>query len=112
MQGGFYEKVFSQYDIEVLTPDEADQGYIHDKYMNELVNGVILDETRSGLLGIIDKVKHEHDLQGLILGGTELTPILKDDDVPGIHVLDTTDIHVKSVLKTIIPDTQKHSRSN
>jgi len=69
--------------------------------MNELVNGIILDETRSGLLGVIDKVNHDHDIQGLILGGTELPLILKNDDVPGIHVLDTTDIHVESVLKLL-----------
>lgn len=101
MQGGFYNKVFSKHDIEVIAPDEAGQTYVHDKYMNELVNGIIQDETRSGLLGIIDKVRHDHDIQGLILGGTELPLILKTDDVPGIHVLDTTDIHVESVLNLL-----------
>lgn len=101
MQGGFYNKVFSQHGIEVITPDEAGQSYVHDKYMNELVNGIILDETRSGLLGIINKLIHDHDIEGLILGGTELPLILKTDDVPGIHVLDTTEIHVGSVLNLL-----------
>ena len=36
-----------------------------------------------------------------IVGGTELPLILNNDDVPGIHVLDTTDIHVESILKIL-----------
>lgn len=97
MQGGFYDQVFSQYDIQVLTPDDEDQCYIHDKYMGELIKGIIRNETKSELLAIAAKMTLEHDIQGLILGGTELSLILQNDDVPNIHVLDTTDIHVESI---------------
>jgi aspartate racemase len=45
MQGGFYEKTFSQHQIEVMVPNDADQDYIHHKYMSELVKGIILDES-------------------------------------------------------------------
>ena len=98
MQGGFYDQVFSQHDIQVFTPDDEDQCCIHDKYMGELVKGIIRDETKFELLAIAAKMKLEHDVQGLILGGTELSLILHNDDVPSIHVLDTTEIHVESIL--------------
>ena len=101
MQGGFYEKVFSQRDIEVITPNDVDQSYIHDKYMGELLKGVLREETKFGLLAVINKMIHEYDIKGLILGGTELPLILKNDDVPNIHVLDTTEIHVGSILKLL-----------
>ena len=55
MQGGFYAEVLSQNGIEVITPDEADQRFIHDKYMSELVKGIILDQTRTGLINVIEK---------------------------------------------------------
>jgi aspartate racemase len=101
MQGGFYDQVFSQHDISVFTPDDEDQCYIHDKYMGELIKGVIRDETKSELLAIAAKMKLKHDVQGLVLGGTELSLILQNNDVPSIHVLDTTEIHVESILEAL-----------
>lgn len=98
MRGGFYDQVFSQHDIQVFTPDDESQCYIHDKYMGELIKGIIRDETKSELLAITAKMKLEHNVQGLVLGGTELPLILQNDDVPSIHVLDTTEIHVESIL--------------
>jgi len=101
MQGGFYNEVLSKQDIEVVVPDEADQDYIHDKYMSELVKGMVRDETRSQLLNIIDEMKNKYDLQGLILGGTELPLILTKKDVSSLHLLDTTEIHVESILEKL-----------
>lgn len=101
MQGGFYSEVLSKKGIEVITPDEADQRYIHDVYMGELVKGVILDQTRMGLIGVIEKMKIKNNVKGLILGGTELPLILKPGDVSGIHVFDTTEIHVESILEVL-----------
>ncbi len=46
-------------------------------------------------------MKLEHDVQGLILGGTELPLILQNEDIPSIHVLDTTEIHVESILESL-----------
>src|SRR6266699_2338574 len=57
MQGTFYPKVFSREGIELIAPDAKDQEYIHDKYLNELVPGNILPETRDGLLAIVDRLK-------------------------------------------------------
>src|SRR6266536_4415416 len=49
MQGNFYQKVFSREGIELVVPDTKDEEYIHDKYLNELVPGIFLAETRDGL---------------------------------------------------------------
>ena len=101
MQGGFYNGVLSKQGIEVVIPDAVDQDYIHDKYMSELVKGIVRDETRSHLLNIIDEMKHKYDLQGLILGGTELSLILTKDDIASLPLLDTTEIHVESILENL-----------
>ncbi|MEM9808582.1 MAG: amino acid racemase [Cyanobacteria bacterium P01_D01_bin.56] len=102
MQGGFYGEVLSKKGIQVLTPDETDQQFIHDKYMGELVKGIILDETRTELIGVIEKMKRKDTVQGLILGGTELPLILGPGDVAGIHVFDTTEIHVESIMEVLM----------
>src|SRR5206468_12032820 len=98
MQATFYSKVFSRQGIELLVPEPNDQAYIHDKYMNELVPGKFLPETRAGLLAIVDRMKAKSDppsqsygeagIDGVILAGTELPLILNDPDHNGIPFLD------------------------
>jgi aspartate racemase len=101
MNGGFYDQVFLQHNIQVFIPDDADQSFIHEKYLAELIKGNILNDTKSKLLGIATKMKKEHGIQGLILGGTELSLILQNGDAPGIHIIDTTDAHVESILEAL-----------
>ena len=102
MQGGFYGAVFEKAGIELVTPKPADQDFIHDKYMNELIFRTILDETRKRFVEIAESMKKESGIQGLILGGTELPLILKDGDAPGLPLLDTTVIHVKAALEEML----------
>ncbi len=102
MQGTFYAKVFSRGGIELLVPEPNDQDYIHDKYMNELVPGKFLSETRSGLLAIVDRTKAKSDIDGVILAGTELPLILRDFDHDGIPFLNTTKIHVEAAVDEML----------
>lgn len=102
MQGRFYPDVFSKAGIELSVPAPDEQDYIHDKYLNELVPGILLPETREHLLGIVDRMKAEQGIEGLILGGTELPLILKDIQYNGIPFLDTTQIHVKHAVAELL----------
>ena len=102
MQANFYPKVFSREGIELIVPDADDQDYIHDKYMNELVPGNFLSETREGLLAIVDRLKARSDIDGVILAGTELPLILRDADHEGIPLLDTTKIHCQAAVTEML----------
>jgi len=102
MQGRFYPDVFSKEGITLAVPEQDEQDYIHDKYMSELVNGIILPETRERLLMIVDRLKERQGIQGLILGGTELPLILRDVLDRGIPFLDTTKIHVKRIVAQLL----------
>ncbi len=101
MRGRFYPDVFSREDITLVVPEEEEQEFIHHKYMTELVNGVVLPETRERLLRIVDRLKQREQIQGLILGGTELPLILRDAD-RGIPFLDTTRIHVDRAVAQLL----------
>jgi aspartate racemase len=98
MQGRFYPDAFSKEGIVLAVPDEHDQAFIHHIYFNELVLGIVLSETRERLFTIVDRLKEREGIQGLILGGTELSLILRDATVRGIPVLDTTRIHAKAIV--------------
>jgi aspartate racemase len=104
MQSGFYQDVFSAEKMMIILPDEDEQDYIHDKYMNELVAGNFLPETRGRLLEIVERLKKDEGIQGLILGGTELPLILRDADVKDAEIpfLDTTRIHVKGIIAQLL----------
>ena len=101
MQKQFYPDVFSKAGITIVIPEPEERNYIHDKYMNELVNGIILPETRERLLMIVGRMIAQQGIDGLILGGTELPPILNDDKYNGITFLDTTKIHVKYAVEEL-----------
>ncbi len=102
MQGHFYQDVFSREQIELAVPGKDEQDYIHDKYFGELVRGIILPETRERLLTIVNRMKARDEIEGLILGGTELSLILRDGAATGIPFLDTTQIHVEAIVVELL----------
>jgi aspartate racemase len=98
MHGRFYPDVFTREGIAFAVPTPTEQDYIHDKYLNELIPGQFLPQTREGLLAIAMRMKKEDGIEALILGGTELPLILTDSSSIGIPFLDTTQIHVNAIL--------------
>jgi aspartate racemase len=98
MQGDFYQKVFAAAGLAIITPNDEEQAFIHEKYLGELLNNVFLPETRERLLNIAAQMKVRDAIDGLILGGTELPLIMRDDDRCGIPFLDTTRIHVERIV--------------
>jgi aspartate racemase len=102
MQGLFYPAVFSRAGIEIIVPTEAEQNFIHEKYLGELLKDIFLPETRDRLLDIVDRMKERDGIEGLILGGTELPLILRDAEHNGIPFLDTTKIHVGRIVAALL----------
>lgn len=102
MQAPFYPAVFSRTDIKLVTPNEQEQEYIHDKYFNELLQDVFAPETRARFLAIADEMKARDGIEGLILGGTEIPLLLRADEHNGIHFLDTTRIHVDRLIAEML----------
>ena len=98
MSGRFYPDVFERDGMKIVAPAADEQEYIHEKYMNELVAGRFLDETRGRLLSIADRLIRELAIDGLILAGTELPLILTGDRHRNIPLLNTTRIHVHAVI--------------
>ena len=86
----------------LVPPSQEEQAYIHDKYVNELLNGVFLPETRDRLQQIIAIQKQRDCIQGVILAGTELPLILRAESVEGLPILDTTQIHVNAAVSEML----------
>jgi len=102
MQGRFYSEALGRAGIAVVVPTLEEQEYIHEKYMNELVNGIVVPETRVQLLAIVGRLRTEEGIDGVLLGGTELPMILRDVGDQNVHVLDTTRLHVEEVVARLL----------
>ena len=104
MQGGFYQKVFAREGIAVAIPESGDQEFIHDTYLNELVNGVVLAATRERYIAIARRMKKEQGIEALILGGTELPLLLRDAIGIGMSLLDTARLHVEAAVSELLSE--------
>jgi aspartate racemase len=102
MQASFYPKTFERAGIVAIAPSPDEQAYIHEKYTVELLNNIFRPETREQLLAIVATMKQRDGIEGLILGGTELPLILRDNGATGIPLLDTTQIHAKAAAARML----------
>ncbi|MFT5275871.1 MAG: aspartate racemase [Saprospiraceae bacterium] len=98
MEQSFYKnRLIEQFDIDVVTPDAADQQIIHDIIYQELCLGQINKASRVKYLAIIDKL-HQQGVQAVILGCTEIALLVQQQhtDVP---LYDTTEIHAINAVE-------------
>lgn len=98
MTSDFYPEELSNHGIKTVVPDEQDREYVHRKIMNELVAGDFREDTRKKLTELIRELKEEENIEGVVLGCTELPLILSEEEV-GVPVLDTTRLHVEAALE-------------
>lgn len=96
MEGNFYRDKLEAKGIEVLIPNEVDRQSVHDVIYNELVRGIISDESREKYVKIINEMAKQ-GVQGVVLGCTEIPLLIKNEDVD-IEVFDTTYIHSKAAV--------------
>ena len=101
MEAPFYPEVFARHGIEVVTPDEVDRAWIHDRYVGQLLEGDFRDETRRELFALVARMRNERAMDGVVLGGTELPLLLVSPTVAEIPALDTTALHVAAIVRRL-----------
>src|SRR5579862_6402230 len=102
MRASFYPEEFQRAGMALVRPQEGEREFIHRKYMDELLNGRFLPETRAEILGIAQRMKDEDGIEAVVLAGTELPLLLRDSTTPGIAFIDTTVIHVEAVVDKLV----------
>ena len=98
MQGRFFPNVFSKAGVEIVQPRQDEQAYIHDKYVNELLNGTFAPARAKRCSGWLIRNGNETEVM-LILAGSELPLLLTDLKAASVPLLDTRDIHIKAAVK-------------
>ena len=93
MQSTFYQESGKKLGIDIITPSNEEQDEINKIIFNELVIGFFKQESKKFLIRIIN----DYDVDGVILGCTELPLILNQNDTK-IRLLDTVELHVEAAL--------------
>lgn len=103
MERDFYRMPFERIGIDVVVPSEAERRYIDGKITGELEYGTVTEETRRRFVDIIGRLKADKGAEAVILGCTEL-PLLLDDSVSPLPVLDTVRIHSDELVDRILSE--------
>ena len=102
MRARFYPNVFARAGLQLIVPGKAEQAFVHEKYINELLKNQFLPQTRAAILNIIEQMQTGEQIEALILAGTELPLLLRGAEPTGLPFLDTTMIHVEAAVEAIL----------
>ena len=99
MQSDFYQRTFQAAGMELFVPNPDEIEYIQEKIFSEIEFGTIKAETKAGFLWIIERIETEQQVEGVILGCTELPMLLRPGDFD-LHYIDTTAIHTAAIVES------------
>ncbi|MDA7787877.1 aspartate/glutamate racemase family protein [Sphingomonadaceae bacterium] len=95
MEQEFYRgRLADRHGLEVVLPGDRDRAEVHRVIYEELVAGEVLDSSRSAYRGIIERLV-QSDAQGIILGCTEISLLVGQDD-SAVPFFDTTALHARA----------------
>lgn len=101
MERDFYKKPFTDKGIDIIVPGPEERTYIDHTITSELELGIANPATLDRYRRIIGRLRDDMGAEAVILGCTEL-PLLLNDSVSPLPVLDTVSIHTKTLVNTIL----------
>jgi aspartate racemase len=90
-------RLSANYNIETIIPNEEQRTIIHRIIYEELVKGILLQESKEEYIKIINDLINK-GAEGIILGCTEISLLITPEDTD--HILfDTTELHAKKAVE-------------
>jgi aspartate racemase len=95
MERDFYRgRLETRHGLDVRIPDAEDRTVVHDVIYEELVRGIVRDESRDRYLDVIDRLV-AGGAEGVIAGCTEIELLVTADDV-AVPYFPTTRLHAEA----------------
>jgi aspartate racemase len=101
METEFYKGTLQNRNIDVVTPGLGSRKYIHRKIVSELVLNEFNEDTMHGFLSVIEELV-EMNVQGIILGCTEIPLLLESTEHNGVPLFSTTEIHCSEIVEVAL----------
>ncbi|WP_336660865.1 aspartate/glutamate racemase family protein [Leucobacter sp. USHLN153] len=96
MEQAFYRDRLAAHGITTLIPGDEDRGTVHRIIYDELVQGIVTEESRQAYREVIGRLIEE-GAEGIILGCTEIELLIGERD-SSVPVFPTTALHVTAAL--------------
>lgn len=97
MERGFYrDRLEMTHGLTVLVPGEPGRTLVHQIIYDELVQGVIRDESRTRFLEVVGQLE-QRGAEGIIAGCTEIELLIQPGDL-GLPYFPTTRLHAMAAL--------------
>lgn len=96
MEQAFYRERLASHGIQALVPEQDDRDNVHRIIYDELVKGVVEDDSRAECREVIARLV-ERGAQAIILGCTELSLLIGEPD-SAVPLFDTTALHAQAVV--------------
>ncbi|MBX9642616.1 MAG: aspartate/glutamate racemase family protein [Novosphingobium sp.] len=98
MEQGFYkDRLASSHGLEVLVPEAGDRALVHRVICEELVAGVVREDSREAYRGVIERLV-ARGAEGVILGCTEIMLLVGQSD-SAVPLFDTTSLHAQAAVE-------------
>jgi aspartate racemase len=98
MERDFYKgRLTERHGIEALVPPQEDRETVHGIIYEELCQGVVRPESKAAYLDVIARVQRNEEVDSVIMGCTEITMLLGQEDTR-LPVFDTTRLHAESAI--------------
>ncbi|WP_406245409.1 aspartate/glutamate racemase family protein [Microbacterium sp. M] len=97
MEQAFYRERLALHGITAVIPDAEDRATVHSIIYDELVQGIVTEESRQRYRDVIANLVAA-GAEGIILGCTEIELLITQQDAP-VPVFPTTALHVAAALK-------------
>lgn len=99
MEGDYIKNILvNKYQAEIFIPNKDNRIEINDIIYKELCKGVIKDCSKKKYLSIMKKMAKLYDLEGFILGCTEISMLIKQKDI-NIKIVDSTKLHAEYIAQ-------------
>jgi len=96
-QDFYKQRIIEKFGIDVIIPNEEEQTLVHNIIYDELCLGLVKDSSREVYKKIIKRLEIEEGVEGVILGCTEISMLIQDNDVD-IPTYDTTELHATAAV--------------
>ena len=93
MELPFFRERLATRGFDVVVPEAADRERLGRSVFDELSHGIVRDETRAYYVELVERL----DVDAVVLGCTEMTLLLSQDDV-AVPLVDTAQAHARAAV--------------
>jgi aspartate racemase len=98
MEQDFYKRrLQDRFRLDVIVPEETDRAVVHGIIYDELVQGVVRQQSRDAYRSVIARLAAQ-GAEAVILGCTEIMLLVRPEDSP-VTLFDTTAIHAEAAVE-------------